>query len=228
MMDFVILVLGAALPSILLVLWFYKKDAAKPEPSRLLAKAVLAGFIASVPAIFIEFILELGRPLVPGFLQVFYTAFIIAALVEEGLKYLIMGNYISRFSEWDEYMDGIVYAACVSLGFAFAENLLYGFGNRFALILRAFTAVPLHASATGIMGYFLSIARFEKDESKKRASRRKALFSAILIHGLYDFFLFSGSYFLVFSIIVLLVSILVLKNLVRKAKQLDSYRLISE
>jgi RsiW-degrading membrane proteinase PrsW (M82 family) len=68
-------------------------------------------------------------------------------------------------------MDGVVYGAVASLGFATLENILYVTPNGFAVAAaRAFTAVPGHALLGVIMGYYVGRAKFHSNE-QQRANR---------------------------------------------------------
>ena len=53
--------------------------------------------------------------------------------------------------------------------------------------IRALFAVALHASASGIMGYYIGKAKFSKSPVEERNYIIKGLCLAIAIHGLYDF-----------------------------------------
>jgi len=221
MFDIAILVAGAALPSVILVVMFYRADRARPEPVGLIGRSVLYGFLATLPAIALELVVDVPASVLPGVLGIAWTAFITAALVEEGIKYFFLRKFMEKNRAFDEVMDGIVYAACISLGFAFAENLMYGMSGGWILVFRAFTAVPMHASATGIMGYWIGLAKREADPEKALGHRRTGFMSALAIHGLYDFFLFYGSFLALGAVVVLLVSARILRSCMRKAKALD-------
>jgi RsiW-degrading membrane proteinase PrsW (M82 family) len=207
----------AALPA-LLILWYFRRlDRARPEPIGLIGRSLVYGFLAVLPAAAIE--LGLGfvlreRSTLPS--QLFY-AFIVAGLVEESVKLFFIRRYILRRREFDERADGIVYAICVSMGFAFVENLLYGYRDATLLIERAFTAVPGHALFSGIMGYYIGLSKIE--QGRRRAWGR-GLVWAILLHGFYDFFLVSG---LSLWVIPLLVGgWIALVRLFRKAARADA------
>jgi len=222
MLDLAILIGGAALPAVALIILFYRADRARPEPLGLIGRSVLYGFLAVIPAILLELVVDLPARRLPGLIGAAWTAFVTAALVEEGVKFLFLKRYLCGNPAFDEVMDGIVYAVCVSLGFAFAENLMYGLeGGGWVLVARAFTAVPMHAAATGIMGFWLGIAGREPDASLARAARRKGLAAAIAIHGLYDFCLFAGSPLAAGALVVLFLATRELRRLVRRAKAID-------
>jgi RsiW-degrading membrane proteinase PrsW (M82 family) len=140
-----------------------------------------------------------------------------AGLVEESVKLYFIKRYIFRRPEFDERADGIVYAICVSMGFAFVENFIYGYRDASVLFARAFSAVPGHALFSGIMGYYIGLSKIE---AGKEAAWFRGLVWAVLFHGLYDFFLFSG---LSLAVIPLLVTgWAVLVRLFRKAARADA------
>ena len=244
-------ILLAALPAAVLLAWFRRQDRARPEPVGLLGRSVFYGFLATVPAAALEILLLRVGPGRPRLLAAAFDAFVVAGLVEEGVKFFFVRRYLLRRPEFDERMDGILYAVCVSLGFAFAENVLYGYADSTVLFFRAFTAVPMHAAVTGIMGYWIGRAKIEdrgtelvgaKIEGRgtelrlargtelvgteleggfrpPRASR--GLWEAVLLHGAYDFFLFTRSAWALAAIPVLLAAIIRLLLLVADAKRRD-------
>ncbi|TFG85247.1 MAG: PrsW family intramembrane metalloprotease [Spirochaetales bacterium] len=221
MSEIMTLVAGSALPIIVIIAWFYRLDRARPEPVGLIGRSVLFGFLAAVPAILLEFVVDLPTAVLPFPFSIVWTAFITAALVEEGVKYFFLKRYLVTNRHFDEVMDGILYAVCVSLGFAFAENILYGLADRGALLLRAFTAVPMHAAATGIMGYWMGLAKRESHPARAAAMYRKGFMTAVLIHGLYDLFLFTASFLALGAVVILLIAIAKVLGLARQARLID-------
>jgi len=82
-------------------------------------------------------------------------------------------------------MDGVVYGATASLGFATLENILYvAHGGWIVAVARALTAVPCHACLGAILGYYVGQARFK---SERKVSPWLGLLVATLLHALYDF-----------------------------------------
>ena len=73
---------------------------------------------------------------------------------------------------FDEYMDGIVYASFIGLGFACVENIMYVFSASAesfqtgigTSITRALLSVPAHFLFGVVLGYFLSLAKFQKEK----------------------------------------------------------------
>jgi RsiW-degrading membrane proteinase PrsW (M82 family) len=110
--------------------------------------------------------------------------------------------FIWNDKNFDEYFDGIVYASFISLGFATVENIMYVLPGGLSVgIMRALLSVPGHFFFGIIMGYFLSLAKFNK--SKRGRYIFLGLLFAILGHGMFDWLLmFSERAGEVLSIIV--------------------------
>jgi len=185
------LLLIAIAPVIIIIIYIYNKDKFEKEPKKFLFKNFLLGATASI------LITAIVGAIVSGFLpvsdvksvyQMFIKAFFAVALVEEFSKYIIVRYYAQRNKEFNEPFDGIVYAVMVSMGFAALENVLYTFQHGATTgIMRAFTAVPAHATFAILMGYFMGKAKFSNNRMKLNLM---GLFAATLFHGAYDFFLF--------------------------------------
>ena len=120
------------------------------------------------------------------------AAFFGAAVPEEIAKFFILWLLMRMTPYFDEKMDGIVYAVCVSLGFAALENIMYLFSNEEAYlsvgIARAIFAVPGHFCFGILIGYYYSLAKFYPKAPKK--NKALILVAPIIIHGLYDSILF--------------------------------------
>lgn len=208
----------AAVPSLLLLLYFYKKDKVKPEPPKLIWKTFGFGLVSVIPAVAIELLAERLFIGTSGLFAMFIEAFIIAALVEELVKFGTVKLYVFKKPEFDEVTDGIVYTVAASLGFAMLENLMYSFGPTMVLLIRGVTAVPLHAIASGIMGYFIGLSKMIPGRGR---SAVPGIVLAVLIHGFYNFFLFIGSYAAILVIPLLVISWRVLRSLIRRAQLFD-------
>ena len=188
-----LLVLALA-PALAIIVYIYLKDKYEREPLGLLLKNVGLGASASVLITFLlgtfgNWFLPVSNP--TSMFQQFVKAFVVVALVEEFSKYVIVRYYAQRNSEFDEPFDGIVYAVVVAMGFAALENMLYVFQYGISNgILRAFTAVPAHATFAVLMGYFMGKAKFSKTVKQKIRLNLTGLFAATIFHGLYDFFLY--------------------------------------
>jgi RsiW-degrading membrane proteinase PrsW (M82 family) len=184
-MTIAVSVLGAVLPSLLLLWFFYKRDL-YPEPRGVLFKTFLLGVLTVFPVaiVTVPVVVLVALPIDP-LVHTFLMAFLLAALPEEFFKFLVVTRYSARNPAFDEPMDGVVYGAAASLGFATFENILYVVQEGWvSAIARALTAVPMHAFLGAILGYYVGQARFNP---RSGVSAWRGLWVAVLIHGLYDF-----------------------------------------
>ena len=194
-METIIILLTALLPIVILVYYIYHKDKKSPEPTGQLVKAFLFG-ILSIPLSFclsIPFgIIGLYPIEATSILGSVSTAFFGAAIPEEIAKFFMLWLLLRKNRYFDEKMDGIVYAVCVSLGFAALENIMYLFSNAESYlsvgIARAIFAVPGHFCFGILMGYYYSLAKFYPMTPKK--NKALILAAPIIVHGLYDSILF--------------------------------------
>ena len=191
----IIVLLAALLPVGILIFYINYKDRLSPEPGRELVRAFLTGmlsvplsFCVSVPLELLDFYSQ--EP--TGILGSVALSFLGAAIPEELAKLFILWLVLRNNRCFDEKMDGIVYAVCVSLGFAAVENVMYLFSSYDNFVSvgigRALFAVPGHFCFGVIMGYYYSLARFYPDGPKKNKSL--VLIAPVLVHGIYDSILF--------------------------------------
>ena len=209
-MNPIIIVLAAFIPSAVLVHHFYRQDKRKSEPIDRILKLFFLGMVLVVLVLIPEEILGsvFSESITDLVVFSFFNAFVVAALCEETAKLVLVRTYIYNDPHFDEISDGIFYTIVASLGFACAENILYIFNYGIEVIqIRALFAVPLHASASGIMGYYIGKAKFSKSKIEERNYFIKGLCLAIGIHGFYNFiFTTVPSMFSFFINIVVLVS----------------------
>lgn len=200
-----LILITALIPAVILGWWIYKKDSARPEPPRMLALAFLYGVgstfvtlvITSLMSMMGVMVYELG-----SFAGAVSTALFAAALPEEMAKLLMLWLFLRKNPFYDEYFDGIVYAACVGLGFAGTENILYLFQSEDWLgtgIVRGMTAVPAHFAIACAMGYFYSKRHFG---DRSRLTACCVLAVPVLIHWVYDALAFSEGIFPALSVVI--------------------------
>lgn len=185
----IISIIGAILPALWLIKYFTKADKF-PEPEAVIKSTFWDGvrtvfwvLLVVSPTFFFDEIIED----VPVVISAGYSAFLCAAIPEEFFKFRVLQK-VSKNKAFDEPMDGIVYGAVASLGFATLENVLYCLDGGLGMVIaRAFTAVPAHASFGAIMGYYFSKQHFS---GSKVGVFSKAYVIPMVLHGLYDYFLF--------------------------------------
>lgn len=218
----------AIIPALFLVRYYYKQDSLKKEPKGLIIKVFFLGVLSTIPVIIIELLLgEFNKMLQIRTIQFYaFKAFVVAAFSEELIKFLVIRIYPFRKTAFDEVMDGIVYTITASLGFACLENVIYVINGGIATaVIRAFSAIPLHALAAGVMGYYIGEAKFAANKKVRIRFFVKGLIIAIIIHGLYDFVLFispiTGFWVSLLIIPILYIAYRVLRKKIKIAKRED-------
>ena len=181
----------AVLPALILVYYVYQQDSLQREPAKNLVKAffygaasVFASLLISVPSMR----LGLFPQEIHSGLDAFRSAFFGAAIPEETAKLLLLWLFLRKCKDFDERMDGIVYAVCVGMGFAAFENVEYllGAGSQWVTVglSRSLTAIPGHFGFAVVMGYYFSLHYF--DRYRAPLAGIKMWLYPVLLHGTYD------------------------------------------
>jgi RsiW-degrading membrane proteinase PrsW (M82 family) len=218
----------ATLPS-LLWLNFYLKEDKRPEPKSMILKVFLFGMIFAILALSIEKILIEGveKIRLSQVISELVEIFLIVAFVEEFLKFLVVREVVFESKELDEPIDCMIYMIVAGLGFAATENLLLFFPLKSDAVLRLFqisflrfiSATFLHALSSAIVGFFIGISFFRKEERFKLISF--GLLIATLLHGFYNFFIikFEEKVGLLFSFILIIISAYLVLNLFKRLRK---------
>ena len=186
-----ILVLLASLPGLCICFYIYLADSHEREPRLPLLLSFALGAASTVWAYGAEmFGQSFGCFAGDNIITSAALAFGVIAVSEEIPKYVVLRWYSYANKAFSEPLDGIVYSVMIGMGFATAENLHYGWEyGASTLWVRAFTAVPAHATFAVAMGYFVGKAKFADTVGQKVYFLTCGLGLAILLHGTYDFFL---------------------------------------
>ncbi|HEX7702834.1 MAG TPA: PrsW family intramembrane metalloprotease [Kofleriaceae bacterium] len=185
--------LSGALPALVAMWLIDRLDAKRPEPASTRRLVAFAGMLSVIPALVIEILVAntVGESVPPllTYQGSSFHAYVVAAMIEEACKILVVYWVVWRRPEFDERMDGIVYASRAGLGFALIENVLYllhqqSVGGEIQLwIMRAVLAVPGHAMWTGMIGAMAARRRFDG----KGLGLVGGYLLAVAFHGTYDF-----------------------------------------
>jgi RsiW-degrading membrane proteinase PrsW (M82 family) len=196
----VLLVFITLLPLISVYFWF--RISKFPVKRSWFLLALLGGAAALLIAALIQnFLPEPGDDFIAGFIL---KLFIEIALTEELGRFVVL---LLLFRLRD-FFSGPVPAASspfplgpatgmlAGLGFAAVETACYGPGNIDVILLRTLTAVPLH----GACGARDGAAAFLCTRNPLRAVLR--FFSAVVIHGMYNFMVVRTGISSVFAILI--------------------------
>ncbi len=223
-----LIIVTALLPALILGWWIYQKDSAQPEPPQMLYKAFFYGVgstfvtlvVTQLLAIVGLFTYDLG-----SFSGAISTALFAAALPEEMAKLLMLWLFLRSNPYYDEYFDGIVYAACVGLGFAATENIMYLLQSDDWLgtgIVRGITAVPAHFAIACAMGYFYSKRHFG---DRTTITAVCVLAVPVLIHWIYDVLAFSEGIYPALSVVINILFVLLIYRVYKSTmKRIDDLR----
>jgi len=192
-MHYVILLLPVILPASFWAGYHWYVDRHLPEPARYLAAAFLLGvgsfflgmlmyrLLGVLGLRFDAFALADGN--LPG---LFAFAVLGIGVIEELVKVIPFLAVILRFREFNEPIDGIIYASFIALGFAAVENVLYlQFLTPGAAYARGFAGPVVHIVFASVWGYYIGRAWLRR-QGVARAVLASLAFTAF-VHGLYDF-----------------------------------------
>jgi len=189
-----VLILVSAIPVIAVYIWY---RLAKYQFSLIwFLFALLAGAAAFFPALFLQNLLNHSITS-GGRINLFYQFFIRIASTEEVSRLLMLFVFFflsgriekektrtfgtEQFPSWEKVRRGAAGGLVAGLGFALLETAAYGASNAGVLLLRAFTAAPLHAACGSRVGAAAIMFRTNPFQSLMR------LLTAIAIHGIYNF-----------------------------------------
>ncbi len=216
-------------PVLFIAGWIYFKDKYEKEPLTLLIGCYFFGIISALLAgysntfLFNEFDVQLGQ----DYVKLFFAAVFIVGLFEEGFKFFFLRS-IYNDKNFNEPFDGIVYGAFIGLGFASIENFFYvAEGDEITAIGRMFTAVPGHASLGMILGYYFGKAKFPIDaNTNKTIIIIKGFCLVVLLHGLYDYFIFiqTKNLLIYFSLAILIFAIYLSRKCIREHQDRSPFK----
>lgn len=196
-LTYVYVYISALFPVAILLAYVRYCDRHQPEPWL----KIIWGLASGVVAVFItELLLKLVfKPLSSlsifdvffenRITNSFFRSFYLAAIPEETAKLIILWLLLRFNKDYDEVLDGIVYAVCIGLGFAGYENLIYLLNHESSWpsmsIVRCLFAVPGHYLFAVCMGFYYSLVHFQPKEYKKYITLIWLV--PVVAHGTYDF-----------------------------------------
>lgn len=226
--------LMAVAPALLLVGYYCRQAAVKSHPMALIAKTFLLGLIYTIPVFVMESVISRVSVIFAWsrFFYYFFEAFFVAGLCEEYIKLHIVRKYVYSTPHFRKIKEGIIYTIVASLGFACMENILYVMQGSWPVALaRGFTAVPMHAVCSGMMGYYIGRAKLAETAREEKKLMNNGLWLAVVLHGLYDFVLFysplAGSVFSFFIIAFVFWIYIKLKEKINLADKEDAASIIT-
>ena len=244
-MNIILAILFSILPVMILLILIYNMEDVKKQPFWLLTVLFICGILSWVLVKYISnlFGTDIYRSQIEvsemiGNIGFFLVSFGVIATVEELSKFLIINLFCIKNKFFTNPYDGIMYAACISLGFAFIENIMYiqNYGMGVA-ISRAIFSIPVHAVFGIIMGYFLGLGHMCKNKDMTNDVIKyfyMAVFVPFLCHGAYDYlcnltFKYNNIVFLVFVLFLYAIAVFLIIRLHRvDMKRINSRKVVLE
>jgi len=192
-MQFSALILPIFLPVLFWACYHYYKDRHLPEPISHLALAFALGLGSFYLGMFMYRMLEfvnlrhdayaLAATSWPG---LFAYSVLAIGVIEELAKLLPFLLVVLRFREFDEPIDGIIYASFIALGFSAVENYYYlQYVSDVEALARGFAGPVVHMVFASIWGYYIGRAWLCKKPLLRTIAG--ALAVTAVLHGSYDF-----------------------------------------
>lgn len=189
-LNHILLALMSFLPILAYLLFIKAFDSKKAEPLPIVLFTVLLGIVAAIVIIIVGFPLFLNSResgITHYLTESLDIGFLRLAVPAESIKWLFLFLFLRMNPFYDEYIDGIVYSVCLSLGYAtvlctwfisdYTDLSLWGLfrnGMIIALIL-----IPIYFMSGTSMGYFFALAR----NKNKVRNYCAALIVPIVING---------------------------------------------
>ncbi len=169
--DTALIVLGVIFSVIPAAIWltiFYRADHAEPEPKKLVITVYLAGLLVAVALnqLVLNIIFDIESWMFDFWWSQFFGEILIVGFLSMGAVYLVVRFLVFTHAEFDERMDGIIYAVAAGLGVATVTNFNYVLRHGGVDLdmgsIRMVVNTLGFASFAGVLGYFIGQARFEK------------------------------------------------------------------
>ena len=200
---------GGFLPMLVWLFFWLRHDAENPEPKKILGITLLFGALVTPFAVLFQKILGdlfLGQSsnLIEIVNQRFFIGFLMIVAfssVEEILKYVAAYQGGLKRKENDEPIDPMIYLITAALGFAAIENTLYILSTlinqSFELAaavsnVRFIGATLVHVTSSALIGVFIGLSYYDKDQYRKQRFLVTGFILAILLHSLFNFLIIKG------------------------------------
>lgn len=192
-MQQLLLIMPIALPVLFWAVYHYYKDRRLPEPLGHLAFTFVLGMLASGISValytslgFVGLRFDAGHLADTSTLGLFAYSMLAIGPVEEIAKLLPFLVIVVRLREFDEPLDGIIYASFIALGYAAVENWQYlDYLSTTEAYARGFASPVVHILFASIWGHWIARAHLGGRRILPAAAAGLGIASGL--HGLYDF-----------------------------------------
>ncbi len=186
------------IPAVVWMVYIYRQDHIEPEPWSLVLGVFLLGGI---------FGYALAAPIAQDWFQIqqwqhraawspWMAAICVEATLQQLCTYLVVRYTVYLTDEFDEPLDGVVYATAAALGIATVTNVDFVIRHHGILPVAGAAHIILnslvHVAAAAVLGYGLGRSRFAKHHGQLKLAMA-FLFSILINGGLKRTALFTGA-----------------------------------
>ncbi len=190
---YAVCLLPVFIPLLFWVAYHWHVDRHLPEPASHLILAFLLGVLSFYIGLFLYWSLGLINLRFDAYslattnlAGLFAYAVLVIGVIEEAVKILPFLIIVLRFREFDEPIDGIIYASFIALGFSALENIYYLDSLTTAqAYARGFAGPVVHIVFASIWGYHIGKAHLLGKSLIPVTLITLAL--TAFLHGAYDF-----------------------------------------
>lgn len=119
----------------------------------------------------------------------------ISILIEKLGAFLILNKILKQKESEISVQRFVLLGMVFGLGFSTLENFTYSITHGKSIILvRLFSAVPMHVTSCGVMGYFSGVALSVQSPIQRRFYFGLSFFIALFFHVTFDFLLYVGGF----------------------------------
>ena len=202
--------------SLAYIFLLYRSNPLRRLPASRATISFVVGMLAVIPVILIKALV----PLPEG--SSFFTSFVSAGTIEEGVKFALMALTIWRFGFPDlaEPLDLAIYFGILGVGFGLYEDLSYHYSGTYSVwetgdigqyhrairVLVMERAYPGHVLFDALAGFLLGYARFRTGRWAQGWWIAGAFFLAVALHGSFNMIAIHGGTIPLLTYVVVLIS----------------------
>jgi RsiW-degrading membrane proteinase PrsW (M82 family) len=158
----------AVVPAAIWLVFFYRFDRREPEPKQMVINVFVLGalIMAAIYQPVLHGIFNIDEWLYRSAVSRFFGGVLVVGFIEQFVIYLAVRYGVFDHPEFDERVDGVIYAVAAGLGVATVVNFIYVWERGGVDLdigsIRVVVNALAYASLAGVLGYFIAQTRFEK------------------------------------------------------------------
>ncbi|UCF70241.1 MAG: PrsW family intramembrane metalloprotease [candidate division WOR-3 bacterium] len=182
-------IIFSLIPALVWLSFFYQRDRLEPEPKHYVFGVFLLGaflaYLIGIPVVKHVFKIQAWVYLTTwGYIL---GSILVVGVVYQFLIYLAIRYTVYPTKEFDEWIDGVIYATAAGLGFATVLNIyrVIELGGAKLVISAIFCVINAlaYASFASVIGYSLAMVKFREDYSQWRLMT--GILAAAVLNGIF-------------------------------------------